>query len=369
MENDKKQKKCVGILSMHRVINFGSFWQAYLLKKLIEDNDCNVDFIDIQRGRQLFNSKKRLPRIKICHHFYTRFIYNPHRKELFNQLQLNLLGCSKTPNYSSYYDCIIIGSDEVFNFAQLTSWGFSSQLHGAIDNDNVNSYAASFGASTYDDAIEYGVKDELIRASSNLKHISVRDENSVVIMKQLLPNTKIERHLDPVLVGDLPIPKRNEVEKKYIIVYAYDYRFNDKAYINAIRKYAHKNKLKIYSVGFYQTWVDKNILCDPFELLQYFVNAEYIVTDTFHGTIFSVRCHKQFVTVFRDGVEGNRQKLTSLLKDLHLESRQLNRAEDFEWQLTASIDYQLVDEILLTERKRTDKYLKKCLLSQSEGVT
>lgn len=348
----------IGILSMQRVINYGSFWQAYLLKRLLASRGNIIDFIDIIAGQRLIYQKKSIISRLRLKKIPFKIFFEPKRIEIFKNFTALYLECWTHPNYSVDYDCIIIGSDEVFNFAQAAPWGFSPQLHGAIDNVNVNSYAASFGASTYEDILKYGVKNELIKASSNLKHISVRDENSLQIMKRLLPNANIERHLDPVLVGDIPIPEKIEVKIKYILIYAYDFRFDDKDYINEIKKFAQKKGLKIYSVGFYQSWVDKNIVCDPFELLQYFVNAEYVVTDTFHGTIFSVRCHKQFATVFRD---KNRQKLSSLLKDLHLESRRLNYAKELEYLLTTSIEYKPVDESLLIERKRTDEYLKRCL--------
>ena len=346
---------------MQRVVNYGSFWQANLLKKIFESQGHTVEFIDIIPGRRLCefsqnntNSIGKVDRI-------IRKIAYIRRKKIISDFQKKMLGCGSNPNYSDDYDCIIIGSDEVFNFAQPASWGFTPQLHGAINNENVNSYAASFGASTYEDIEKYGVQDELVNAFSNLKHISVRDENSYSIISRLLPNQTIYRHLDPVLVGDLPSYEKKEFKKKYIVIYAYDSRFNDENYIEAIRKFANKNKLKIYSVFGYQAWVDKNIVVDPFELLQYFVNAEYIITDTFHGTIFSVRYHKKFVTVIRDGQIGNSQKLSSLLEDLKLKNRLLTNDANIEKTLTKEIDYQVVDNILQSGRQRTEEYLKMCL--------
>ena len=355
----------IGILSMQRIINYGSFWQANLLKKFYESQGHTVEFIDIIPGRRLYtysqNKKSCIGKIDRI----LRKITSIRRKKIISNFQEKILGCGSVPNYSDGYDCVIIGSDEVFNFAQPVSWGFTPQLHGAIHNENVNSYAASFGASTYEDIEKYGVRDELVNAFSNLKHISVRDENSYSIISRLLPNQKIYRHLDPVLVGDLPSYERKEVKKKYIIIYAYDLRFNDENYIKAIRQFANKNKLKIYAAFGYQDWVDKNIVVDPFELLQYFANAEYIITDTFHGTIFSVRCHKKFVTVIREGAIGNSQKLSSLLEDLHLQNRLLTNEADLERTLTAEIDYPSVDIILQRERQRTEEYLKICIVGDN----
>lgn len=351
----------IGILSMQRIINYGSFWQANMLKNFFESQGNMVEFIDIIPGRRLYtfsqNNKSSIGKMDRV----LRKIMSIRRKKIIREAQKKALGCGDDHNYSDDYDCIIIGSDEVFNFAQPASWGFTPQLHGAIHNENVNSYAASFGASTYEDVEKYGIRDELVNAFSNLKHISVRDENSYSIISQLLPNQKIYRHLDPVLVGDLPNYERKEVKKKYIIIYAYDSRFNDEKYIKAIRQFANKRKLKIYAAFGYQEWVDKNIVVDPFELLQYFANAEYIITDTFHGTIFSVRCHKKFVTVIREGIRGNSQKLSSLLEDLNLKNRLLTNDADIEKILTAEIDYQVVENILQSERQRTEEYLKMCL--------
>ena len=355
----------IGILSMQRVINHGSFWQAYLLKELIIKLGHQVEFIDIIPGKNIRSVHKKFTLDKINRIPY-RLFFLPIKVKKIREWQKKSLGCSDYPNYSDNYDCIIIGSDEVFNFAQYTSWGFSKQLNGSINNENVNSYAASFGSSTYDDVEKYNLRSDLIEAFSNLKHISVRDENSQKIMSCLLPKANIQRHLDPVLVGDLPVPKYKMPKTKYIAVYAYDFRFNDKSYINLIRDFAKRQKLKVYSVGFYQTWVDKNINCDPVELLEYFVKAEYIITDTFHGSIFSIKCHKQFVTFPRRGSGGNDKKIISLLGDLNLLDRIVEKADEIEDKLSKVIDYDFVEKRLMEERRRTEKYLLECI--NGEGI-
>ena len=364
-KNETPEALSVGILSMHRVPNHGSFWQAYLLKKMLEDKGCKAEFIDIIPGRRLYDYPHRKFEISKLKYY---LCFRSAKYKMFNNFVESELNCPSYPNYSTRYDRIIIGSDEVFNFSQKTSWAFSPQLHGQIDNDHVSSYAASFGASSYDDVEKYGIRDELVSAMSHLEHISVRDENSFYITKKLLPGAEIYRHLDPVLVGDLPIPSRAEVACKYIVIYAYNFRFNDKEYIREIKSFAKKNGYRIYSVGFYQNWVDKNINADPHELLRYFVNADYIITDTFHGTIFSVRCHKKFVTVIRDGALGNRQKLSSLLKGLALEDRILTDHEKLAAQLASDIDYDAVEKILEAERARTEEYLDMCLRGETTGL-
>ena len=347
-----------GILSMHRVYNYGSFWQAYCLKKMIESCGSEAEFIDIKNGKQFLENsghKSRLSFSKIKRIPY--YIFQKKKADIFQKIQYEKLRCSEERNYSTDYDCIIIGSDEVFNCIQESPWGFTSQLYGDMDNSNVNSYAGSFGYTTMDGLEKYGLKGDISQAVSNLKNISVRDSNSEKIISELISGKRIHRHLDPVLIGDLPVPKLKSVKEKYILIYAYDFRFNDKEYIQEIRRFAKKNQLKIYSVGFYQEWVDKNILTDPYGLLSYFKNAEYIVTDTFHGTIFSIRCNKKFVTVIRN---TNSQKLSSLLECVGLGERIIKKASDFK-MIENTIDYGAVSDILKKERIRSCKYIETCL--------
>ena len=166
MSNEVKINLLIGILTMQRVVNHGSFWQAKLLSQFFADAGHTVEFIDIIPGRQLYESPKRSIKISKIFYYFEKvkfhFEFARKKAKIFESFLENSLNCS-TLNYSSDYDCIIIGSDEVFNFAQPAEWGFSLQLHGVIDNDHVNSYAASFGSSTYADVEKYGVRDELLQ--------------------------------------------------------------------------------------------------------------------------------------------------------------------------------------------------------------
>ncbi|MDE6706484.1 MAG: polysaccharide pyruvyl transferase family protein [Oscillospiraceae bacterium] len=348
----------IGILSMQRVNNYGSFWQAYCLKKILTEMKHTVEFIDIIPGHQIHESfyKRSYNLSKVKRLPYYLFHYQ--RCKLFQQFQVQKLGCTEQKNYSSDYDRIMIGSDEVFNFVQDSPWGYSTQLYGGIYNPNVSTYAASFGYSVYEDIKKYGLEDSMRNALQNLKHISVRDSNSQEIIAKLLPNTQVERHLDPVLVGALPVPSPSQDKKDYIVIYAYDFRFKDQEYINCIRRIARAKHMKIYSVGFYQDWVDENILPTPYDLLHWFRNAKYVITDTFHGTIFSIRCHRKFLTIVRD---TNLQKLTSLLQSVRLEQRLICSAEGFYEKLKEEIDYDAVEIIRKQNQERSISYLKKCI--------
>ena len=84
-------------------------------------------------------------------------------------------------------------------------------------------------------------------------------------------------------------------------------------------------------------------------------NADFVVTDTFHGTIFSTIMRKQFVSIVRD---SNREKLSFLLEKLELSDRQLKNPDDMESLLTTKIDYTKTAAVIEKERQHTMEYLK-----------
>ena len=97
---------------------------------------------------------------------------------------------------------------------------------------------------------------------------------------------------------------------------------------------------------------------------QYFRNAEEVITDTFHGSIFSVITHRPFTTLIRKSVGnsyGNEEKLSDLLKRLGLANRMTTKIEDTENINEKAIDYAKVDEQLKAHREVAKEYLRKNL--------
>ena len=153
--------KKVGIMSMQRIANYGSFLQAYALKKLIEDTGCNVEFVDYHVEapvvKESADSKNKFVR-KLEKGMET-FKYNvpfSHKvafikyKQSFGKKYMPLLGVTENMNYNPNLDCLVIGSDEVFNCIQKnTNVGNSLELFGKDNNaKRLISYAGSFGNTT-----------------------------------------------------------------------------------------------------------------------------------------------------------------------------------------------------------------------------
>ncbi len=349
----------IGILSMQRVINYGSFLQAYALKKTLEALGHQVGFVDIRKGEKLFGERKS-PAAKrkytLDKHLFKRIrhvLFYKKRKKRFLQEFFPSIGIEK-PIAETECHKLVIGSDEVFNCCQAESWGFSLQLLGETQCPAI-SYAGSFGFSNYDMIANAGVEDKVASALKKLSNISVRDANSALCVEKLTGIVPLQ-HVDPVLIYDWDKDvKPQKKYKNYILVYAYDNRINDPAEINAIKAFAKKQGKKLISFGVYQRWCDANVLCTPLELLAYFDGADYVITDTFHGTVFSIKRGKKFATLIRD---SNRNKLSDLLDRFGLANRRVESIEDLASVVTEDIDYERVRKIIARETSRSVNYLK-----------
>ena len=154
------------------------------------------------------------------------------------------------------------------------------------------------------------------------------------------------------------IPKI-KVKERFLILYAYSGRITEKE-ARWISSYAQEKGLKIYAIGGIHQYCDSFINCSPFEVLAYFNNADEVITDTFHGTIFSVITHRKFATIIRKSLEeeyGNEEKLTDLLERLQLDCRIAHKIENIRGINSEDIDYVKVNEIIASERKRALQYL------------
>lgn len=355
---------------MQRIFNYGSFLQAYALKKLIEDFNCKVEFVDYHLGNSLIPVKtgkgfvrKCLKVIEVlkCHAPLKEKLHFIQYKKNYANNYYPLLGIGKEMNYTPKLDLLIIGSDEVFNCVQdNANVGFSPELFGVNNRANrLISYAASFGNTTLEKLKKYEIEKQIAKWLLKFDALSVRDTNSKKIVEKLT-NRKVICNYDPVLMYDFmnrckEIPKEIP-ESDYMILYGYSGRFTHSE-CKLIREYAKQKKIKIICIGGIQHCCDKFIMCDPFEVIAYFQHAQCVVTDTFHGTILSIITHRKFATFVRENGYGNAEKLNDLLNHLELQDQMVNELGDLKKVIEKVINYEKIDKLIAEGRKNTEKYL------------
>lgn len=372
----------IGIMSMQRIENYGSFLQAYSLRQMLEELGHEVVFVDYVIEPCIVQDPIQvIPHHSIPYRIVRKGYYIV--KDIIRQLDgekaaeqkidsmrlrikyseyLRELGITEQRTENIPVDVLVVGSDEVFNCLQTNpAVGYSKQLFGEYSQANkVVSYAASAGFTTVEGLEKYGIRDEVSdMLKNNFDHISVRDENTFDLVKTLTGITP-DMHLDPVLVGDFSskIIEKHDLDK-YVVVYSYEERMSGRTdEAEAIQRFAHERGLKTVSIGNFQKWTDLKIEASPFELLGYIKNADYVVTDTFHGTIFSIILGKKFATIIRD---SNKQKLSALLKRFSLDNRQLRELSELEGILITPIDFSRADFVRRFEKRKTVDYLFKAI--------
>lgn len=370
----------VGIMSMQRVRNYGSFLQAYGLKKTIESLGHKVEFVDYkvepplnippQReyvkppiiSRVIRKIREQAPQER---HLKALNLQKKEFIDTFEEKNFPMLGIDENKHYRTKLDALVIGSDEVFNCLQESkAVGYSRELFGKDNNaKKLISYAGSFGNTTLARLKQYGIAEEVGDLLNKFDAISVRDSNSGNVVESLT-NKKPFFHLDPVLISDYSAEQVKDVdEKDYIIVYGYSGRITPEEG-NIIRQFAKKENKKLICIQGTHKFCDEYVLGTPFEILAYFKGADYIITDTFHGSIFSIINQKPFATIVRKTVGesyGNEEKLTDLLTRLGLKDRILTDMSKLEAMLKTPIDYERVNKIRADERKKSIDYLREQL--------
>ena len=359
-------------MSMHRVINYGSFLQAYSLKSVLERMGHTVVFVDYHVGKPIVPYRKsELLKFRIknhpliakplkkllcrLHHNRDNYVFD----YLFSEEYLAMMGVSDRRTYNEKVDLLVIGSDQVFSCLQPDAHiGYSKELFGQYKHaKSIVSYAGSFGHTTYEELCELNIDRQIAHWMKSFDHISVRDTNS----PQLLARLGVEgvvKHIDPVFLSDYDQLTCREVPyDNYVIVYTYTSREYSDAEVACIRDFAHRNGKQIMMIGKHKPWSDINIHANPFEMLSYYAHADFIITDTFHGTVFSIKLNKQFVTMIR---EDNVEKLGDLIATFGMEARCIRDLGELQSYYERQIDFTEVNSIIDAERKRSIAYLKEC---------
>lgn len=382
--------KKVGIMSMQRVKNYGSFLQAFALKKILEKiSQSEIIFVDFKTKNGVKDSaKESLEALKskklkyyILFLFFKMFNRGMHSDVIHNSKIVNIvnlfnfydlyckrfeeefwpmLGIEDSMTYSPQLDVLVIGSDEVFNYMEAQKAGYSDELFGYNQNAQyLMSFAGSFGCTRYEDLERLGDTVKLKDYFLKFDALSVRDHNSKSIV-ECLTGKKSAYHLDPVFHFDYSeyMPKLSH-NRAYLAVYAYSGLSEE--YKEVIKKYAMKHNLEILCFMGYQDGLGKFMNISPFELLSYMKDADRVVTTTFHGSVFSLKYNKKFCAIVQHRTEigyGNDEKLGDLLKRVDLMNQMIDRPELVEKTLDSEIDYTSVNTYINECVKDGIDYLK-----------
>ena len=114
--------------------------------------------------------------------------------------------------------------------------------------------------------------------------------------------------------------------------------------------------MTLVSIGGYQKWVHRHLALSPFEVLAAFKKASFVITDTFHGTIFSAKYSDHFAVIVRD---SNRNKLGDLVDRLSLQNHVIDEYKKLGDVFRVPKDYCRIEAVINRHREQTIDYLER----------
>lgn len=338
--------KTIGIITIHKINNYGSVFQAYALQQVCENLGYRAEIIDYNFPNVQHSDNKYAvvedtlptePRwIKLLfakdllrqHKGIARFVakYQHLSQQMYNSPEELRVA-------PPHYDVYITGSDQLWS-PRHCNGDPAFMLHFAPDEALKISYAASIGSKDIPEELRHIYKEFLGR----YRHIGVRENSGVEVIDRVVGKQAVTV-LDPTLLlnrdewNKIASPKR-QVKKKYILCYFLNYSFNAFPYVDDLAEYIqqqtgyeivrvarppHKLKCKHthYRVG-----------ASPEEFLALVRDAEMILTTSFHGTAFAVNYGKPVFTVVQDRNAGDSRQV-SLMSNLGLDAQILSITESF----------------------------------------
>lgn len=354
----KKNKYDIGIMGYWYGHNYGSILTYFALNSLLKDMDKSVLMI-----QNPFISKKlylNTPKNIISN--FTESHYEISEPRTFNELwQLNNI--CKT---------IMLGSDQLWAPHHFRKHKNAFFLNFANKNIKKIACGVSFGKDTYN--ITAWEKKKIKFFLKRFQKISVREKSGQEILKKMF-NTESDIILDPVFLCN-PKYYRNLIkeedintEKNTVLAYILDPDNEKRELILNISK--NLNKLNINILDYPPTNFARNKAKLNLEntkntmsiqsFLSYYLNCDFVVTDSFHGTCMAIIFKKPFIAIANKARGITR--FESILSTLGLKDRLVYDAKDAidSPLLSRSIDYDKVFEILRDEKKRSLKWIKNAL--------
>jgi hypothetical protein len=355
----------LGILTFHCADNYGAVLQAYALQNKLAELGTECEVIDYQcpyivMGYRIFK-KKVFQTPKSILRFFLNFIYLLMRKWKFVRFRKKYLHLSSRisdtkslEQVAKKYDIIIAGSDQIWNEQKSKSIK-AYMLDWVNQPEKKSAYAASFG---YDKIPEEFLPNlyEYAKLLYQFSHISVREEQAANIVRNLI-KMKPPVVLDPIMLFSksdwINIFKTNiNHPEEYILLYTFEPG-------NTLRFAEHLKKLTGLPIIYINSNLKRRInakyirSCSPQEFVSLLLEARYVITNSFHGTAFSVIFNKDF---FVDLLPNNNSRLEHILNMFGLSDRIIK--DEYNENVMMPIDYHVVNQKIEELRAESLKYLK-----------
>lgn len=387
------KKKKIALITCYYQPNYGSQLQAYATQLIFDKMGVPNETICIDKIRAEINNAKYKYFIKhilnvnvfrdklgFIKHIYQQTTRRGFRKNIYSRndmykkfsvekFHLSFPYGSKNELHTKAceYAAFVLGSDQLWLPSNIEADYYTLNFV-PIDIPKI-AYSTSFGVSQLLKTAINKAKVFLNRFDS----LSVREQSGQEIIKELI-NKQVPVVCDPTLLftaseWDTITTKKRLVEEKYIFCY---FLGDNPAHRCFAKRLKEKTNYKIVQLQH----LDKYIKSDnnfpdiaPYDIgptgfIQLISDAEYVLTDSFHASIFSMLYKKDFFSFKRynkDNAVSTNTRLYSLLTSLHAKNRLLTSDESIDDVLLRQLDYNIIHDEIATLRTFSINYIKKAL--------
>lgn len=356
----------VGIVTWHCLLNVGSNLQAYGLFSAIERLGYRASFINYRKPYQRENlivakAKDLLSYVADSHprllpprlHYGARSF----QRQLYRQTKVAFYEEELAP-YSSSFDVYVSGSDQIWSPKRFNP---VFMLSFVADDKPKISYATSVGTESIPDELKARYKKLL----SDYSHLSVREDNASLYLSNLL-DREVLHVLDPSFLLESEewraLERPLNTPHRYVFCYLIG---KSRKYRHDIVELAKRAGLRIIAYTEDSTdgeWADiHHSRLDPREFMYLVRNSEMVMTDSYHGIVFSLIFERQFIPFLRfsrDDAKNENSRVLSLLRQISLIDLLVDEETTAVWP---SIDYAQVNSRLCSLKEKSHKYLEASL--------
>lgn len=359
--------KKIGIVSIFRTGNYGGTLQAYALVKAINDNGLGqaetINYCcDAIKGRIDAKYLKKAGFARTAAALVDKTCYAPRMKKMYRFIDSFVQGPELTKAdlaaLNDRYDVFLSGSDQLWN-PDIQQGDYFYLQDFVTDAAKKRSYASSFGKKELPEACKATYRELL----GSFRTITVRENTGADIVEQLL-GTRPQVVLDPTLLltaqqWEAILPPRR-MQGPYVFTYRLTY---SRMLTQAVAKAQQAVGGRVMAVPFLLGHCpkQKNYLgLDSLEWMRGIHDAECVVTDSFHGVVFSILFSRPFYYLVTTPTARERiSRLETLLESLGLSDRIVDSAEACDF--TKKIDYTAVQQSLQEQRARSLRILQELL--------
>ena len=338
----------VGIITIYKSVNCGSYLQAYALAKALEKLEMEGKFIEYKFSDHVSAKPQMLKSIfkMLLKGDFKGIRLLLDRIASFNR-SVEILDVIKP---QENIDCCIIGSDTLWDVSREIFYKNYSFFWGMdLKNTKVISYSPSVGFAKEKDIERCSFIQEALQ---KMHAVGVRDNISKSLLQPYC-DKEIRVLCDPTYLierDDYDAIALKTDLKDFLFIYYYGKMPAE--YKESIKRFAKEKNLKTIVFGNTNQWCDISLAYDPFLFLSLYAKADYIITNTFHGTVFATIYEKRFAVTKND-----KPKIIDVLDMCGLSDKMADSAENIQDILSSDFDYNVVRSNILKERKKGFNFL------------